>query len=236
MSSISFQPIFGAALADYSKQVGIDLATHPLSDSLRSCGSPDDVLQLLEDKANEFKEFRDGNRKLLNWLRPVVQVVHTLSAVLGASMALVSTENPHFFSFTFFCQFYYQVPFEPAKAIFTGVDVLIAVRITYPIKFSACIASSYLDNLLQAASGVSSSYDALVSLFECLGNFLKRIRIYSDLLTPSTTEISVKIMVELLSVLALATKQIKQGRFSKWICVFHILRLSVAQRNSRRNF
>ena len=97
MSSISFQPIFGAALADYSKQVGIDLATHPLSDSLQSCGSPDDVLQLLEDKANEFKEFRDGNRKLLNWLRPVVQVVHTLSAVLGASVTLVSPENPHFF-------------------------------------------------------------------------------------------------------------------------------------------
>ena len=72
----------------------------------------------------------------------------------------------------------------------------------------------------QTASGVSSSYDALVDLFECLGNFLKRIRIYSDIpLTPSMTEISVKIMVELLSVIALATKQVKQGRFSKWICL-----------------
>ena len=72
----------------------------------------------------------------------------------------------------------------------------------------------------QTASGVSLSYDALVDLFECLGNFLKRIRIYSDIpLTPSMTEISVKIMVELLSVIALATKQVKQGRFSKWICL-----------------
>ena len=68
----------------------------------------------------------------------------------------------------------------------------------------------------QAASGVSSSYDALVELFECVGGFLKRLRIYTDLpLTPLMTEISVKIMVELLSVLALATKQIKQGRFSE---------------------
>ena len=33
--------------------------------------------------------------------------------------------------------------------------------------------------------------------------------------TPKMTDIIVKIMVELLSVLALATKQIKQGRFSK---------------------
>ena len=77
--------------------------------------------------------------------------------------------------------------------------------------------------MLQAASGVSSSYDALVDLFERLGGFLKRLRIYTDLpLTPSMTEISVKIMVELLSVLALATKQIKQGRFSKQIVVFDI--------------
>ncbi|KAH9024547.1 hypothetical protein EDB84DRAFT_1440663 [Lactarius hengduanensis] len=183
---MSFRPILDAALADYSAQVGIDLATHPLADGLRSCGSPDDVLKVLEDKANQFKDFRDGNRKLLNWLSPVVKVVHTLAGVLDASITLV--------------------PFgEPANAIFAGVDVLIA-----------------------AASGVSSSYDALVELFECLGNFLKRLRIYTDLSSPSVTEITIKIMVELLSVLALATKQIKQGRFSKEI------RKEVARRKRNR--
>jgi hypothetical protein len=68
----------------------------------------------------------------------------------------------------------------------------------------------------QAASGVTSSYDALLELFDCLGNFLKRLEIYITI--PPTTmmlDIIVKIMVEVLSVLALATKQIKQGRFSK---------------------
>jgi hypothetical protein len=70
--------------------------------------------------------------------------------------------------------------------------------------------------MFQTASDVSSSYDALVDLFECIGNFLKRLRIYPDLpLSPSMKDIVVKIMVELLSVLALATKQIKQGRFSR---------------------
>ena len=73
--------------------------------------------------------------------------------------------------------------------------------------------------MLQAAGSVSSSYDALVDLFDCVGNFLKRLRIYTNLpSTPSVMEISMKIMVELLAVLALATKQIKLGRFSK--CVF----------------
>jgi len=68
----------------------------------------------------------------------------------------------------------------------------------------------------QAASGVSNSYDALVDLFECLGNFLKRLKIYTEIaLSPPMTEIIVKIMIEVLAVLALATKQIKQGRFSE---------------------
>ena len=40
--------------------------------------------------------------------------------------------------------------------------------------------------------------------------------------TPIMTDIIVKIMVELLSVLALATKQIKQGRFSKWLSHVHL--------------
>lgn len=93
MSILSFQPILDAALADYSRQVGINLATHPLADSLRSCGSPDDVLRLLENKAKEFKDFRDGNRKLIDWLSPVVQVVHALSAVLGPSTSMVGRKS-----------------------------------------------------------------------------------------------------------------------------------------------
>ena len=72
----------------------------------------------------------------------------------------------------------------------------------------------------QAATGVSSSYDSLVDLFECLGNFLKRLEIYTAVpVNPLMTDIIVKIMVELLSVFALATKQVKQGRLSKWITI-----------------
>jgi hypothetical protein len=67
----------------------------------------------------------------------------------------------------------------------------------------------------------------LLDLFECLGSFLKRLEIYLTI-PPSTmmTDIIVKITVELPSVLALATKQIKQGRFSK--CTITYI-LSMAQ-------
>ena len=101
MASISFQPILDTALADYTKQLGIDLATHSLADSLRLCRSPDDVLMLLEDKAKEFQDFRNGNRKLIDWLSPIIRVVHTLSGVLGRSITLVGRNNLVFSLFFF---------------------------------------------------------------------------------------------------------------------------------------
>ena len=55
-----------------------------------------------------------------------------------------------------------------------------------------------------------------MDLFEHLGSFLKRLDIYTNIpLTPIMTDNIVRIMIALLSVLALATKQITQGRFSK---------------------
>jgi hypothetical protein len=68
----------------------------------------------------------------------------------------------------------------------------------------------------QAFKGVSSDLDALEDLLESIEHFLNRLDIYTKVPpTPAMTEIIVKIMVELLSTLALATKQIKQGRPSE---------------------
>jgi len=68
--------------------------------------------------------------------------------------------------------------------------------------------------VFQAASGVSSSYDALLDLFDYLGSFLKRLEIYTNIPpTPIMIDLIVKIMAKILEVLALATKQIKRGRF-----------------------
>jgi len=68
----------------------------------------------------------------------------------------------------------------------------------------------------QTAKYVRESYDALVDIFECIENFARRLKIYTEIRpTPAMTEMMVKIMVELLIVLALATKQINQGRLSK---------------------
>jgi hypothetical protein len=65
-----------------------------------------------------------------------------------------------------------------------------------------------------------ASYDALVDLLASLENFLGRLSIYSGIPpTPALTNVLVKIIVELISTLALATKQVKQGRFSEFVLV-----------------
>jgi hypothetical protein len=100
----------------------------------------------------------------------------------------------------------------------------------YILYFPVKVPRHISDN--QAASGVTTSYDALVELFECVANFLKRLYIYTQIpFTPIMTDIVVKILVEVLSVLALATKQIKQGRFSKRVFTKNPSLLNILQRN-----
>src|SRR6267154_2411672 len=104
---------------------------------------------------------------------------------------------------------------------------------------SACFPTDSCDErVCQAASGVTSSYDALLELFECLASFLKRLEIYTTIPpTPILTEAVVKILVEFLSVLALASKQIKQGRFSKCALTrIHCSWFNVPQRSSRKSY
>ena len=72
--------------------------------------------------------------------------------------------------------------------------------------------------LWQAVKDTTASYDALVDLLESMEGFLSRLNIYAKLpTTPIMAEIIVKIMVELLSTLAVATKQVGQGRPSESI-------------------
>ena len=80
-----------------------------------------------------------------------------------------------------------------------------------------------------------ASYDALVDIFECIESFLRRLSIYTEIPpTPAMTETIIKIMVELLSVLALATKQISQGRFSMSLLAYSYSGLPVAEKYAKK--
>ncbi|KAH8985199.1 hypothetical protein EDB86DRAFT_2387304 [Lactarius hatsudake] len=85
--------------------------------------------------------------------------------------------------------------FSPAKVIFAGAGVL-----------------------LLAAKDVKESQDALIDVFERVENFFKRLEMYTEVPpTAAMTNIIVKIMVEVLGILAISTKEIKQGRTKKYL-------------------
>ena len=92
-SSARFQSILDAALDSYAKQTGVELAKHPSADKLQNCYSPDDVLHLLLERETAFQDYRNKHRKLLDSLRPVVQVVHSFSTVFGEVAGFVRSRQ-----------------------------------------------------------------------------------------------------------------------------------------------
>ncbi|EMD33581.1 hypothetical protein CERSUDRAFT_125879 [Gelatoporia subvermispora B] len=72
--------------------------------------------------------------------------------------------------------------------------------------------------LLEAIKNVSESYDSLVELLGCVSSFLDRLKIYSN--GPSITSMKpmlLKILTEVISILALATAEVKQSRLNKYV-------------------
>ena len=95
-------------------------------------------------------------------------------------------------------------------AIHTGLGILLSV--------CALSLSAHLLDIQthQAVKGVLDDYDTIAGLLESVETFLNRLDIYTKIPpTVDMTEIIIKILVELLSILALATKQLQRGKLSK---------------------
>jgi hypothetical protein len=83
---------------------------------------------------------------------------------------------------------------------------------------------------MQAAKGRVSNCDALIDLLESIEHFVNRLDIYTRISpTPSMDEIVVKILVVLISTLALVTEGLKQKRSSESVLVDVLLLLNAAQ-------
>jgi len=69
--------------------------------------------------------------------------------------------------------------------------------------------------IFQVAKYVAGSYDALINIFGRIEAFLTRLKIYSEI--PLTTEMTTrlgKVLAEVLTILALSTKEMKDRRIS----------------------
>ncbi|KAF8488440.1 hypothetical protein F5888DRAFT_1292864 [Russula emetica] len=85
--------------------------------------------------------------------------------------------------------------FSPANVVFSGIGIL-----------------------LSAAKDIDASQDVLIDIFVRIESFFKRLESYTEVPpTAAMADVIVKIMVEILSILAIATKEIKQGRSKKFV-------------------
>ena len=126
-STSIFEVNLDNALNDYTKKTGVDLTKYDFAKQTEGYNSTDEVLWLLRGKMKQFKEYREGNRRLIRCIAPIVDVVHALSAgYLGEAFSAVSCHTNGPLQIVGLA-FHSQHPFSPAEAIFVGVDVLVAV-------------------------------------------------------------------------------------------------------------
>ena len=96
--------------------------------------------------------------------------------------------------------------------IFTGVAVLLSVCIHFNI-------SAWAHNhafVSQAAKDVRASQNTVLDIFERIEMFFRRLEIYTEVEpTPEMMEMMAQITVEVLTILGIATKEIRQGRTSE---------------------
>jgi hypothetical protein len=129
-SSSSFQPLFNAALQEYTNQTGIKLDDHPIAKQLQNCDSVASISSLLQEQAQRFREFREDG-KIMKSLNSAIHVLYTLSTstTLGEGIGIVCQKVPYFHSFSMICV---PQPFPPAKAVFAAFAILLAVRLISP--------------------------------------------------------------------------------------------------------
>jgi hypothetical protein len=87
------------ALGDYTLRMGIDFSQNTFVEELQRTNTPNDILNLLQQREEAFIQYRNRNRTLINCFSPAVRVLHIFSEKLGDMVNLVSFAIPFLFSF-----------------------------------------------------------------------------------------------------------------------------------------
>ena len=96
--------------------------------------------------------------------------------------------------------------------IFTGAGVLLSVAIVLDLLYTGCPNTE----LSQTAKDVLASQETLVYIFERIEGFFRRLESYTDVPTmEAMKDIIGKIMIEVLEIFGIVTKEMKQGRASE---------------------
>jgi hypothetical protein len=207
-----FRSLFESALHDYQRQTGTTLANHPLAEQIRSVES---ITAVLYEQARAFSEFKGDDGRIMDSLQSVVSILCAVSASTALGKVIGSVRWRELIDVSISLTGH-------SKAIPTRECSLCWLRHpTSCMSFSLIHALCPCDTeLLEAFKHAGTSSDATVNLLESIEHFVNRLDIYTKVPpTVTMTENVVKIFAELISTLALATKETHQKRPSKCIRV-----------------
>jgi hypothetical protein len=130
--SPELKSLFEAALNEFEKRAGSNLVRHQIIDKLVNCESADSVIDVLQEQAQAFRNFRGDDGKLMMWLKRTVNVLYTLSTsdVVCGGISLVCVYS---FLWHVPCNISLLQPFPPAKAIFAGIAILLGVSTLHEV-------------------------------------------------------------------------------------------------------
>jgi len=113
------------ALEDYEIKTTVSLAKHPIAQNLEDCHSIESITTLLQDQARPFGEFR-GRDRIMKSIRSTVSLLYKLSGTtaLGDGIGLVRQKA---LMMVFHVSDIVLQAFPPARALHTGLGVLLAV-------------------------------------------------------------------------------------------------------------
>src|SRR5260370_26009525 len=89
--------LFEAALNEFETRSGTNLIQHQIIHKLVDCQSAESVVDVLQEQAQVFRNFREDDGKIMTWLKRTVDVLYTLStsSVLSGCISLVSIYSCH---------------------------------------------------------------------------------------------------------------------------------------------
>ena len=212
-SPSGFHSIIINALEAYEERTKKDIRSHPLAEKLQTCNSPGAILLVLQQQVREINRPQSGDEVLTKWLDPTVKVLYAFIEVLGEGVGLVRPRR------IFHYDLHTDFLFILVGILTCEIDLC---RSWHP-PFSVYPHPSYLrtGNLTftsQAVRDTRASHGIIVEIFERMEFFFQRLEIYTEV--PPTSEmkgIIIKIMVEVFSILAIATKEINRHRMSGFL-------------------
>jgi hypothetical protein len=90
-SSSTFRALFNEALQEYRDKTAINLIDNPFAKRLETCESVSSITSILQEQAQNFREFRENDGKLMKALNSLVGVLcaPSISSALNEAIGLV---------------------------------------------------------------------------------------------------------------------------------------------------